>query len=226
MEKWEQKFRDLLLQAGQAQGVDPAHDLAHFERVVATAKALAQAEKARMEVVVPAAWLHDLVNVPKNDPRRSQASRLSAVEAVSYLRSIGYPAEFAKSISEQEQLLEAIGHAVAAHSFSAQIEPETLEARIVQDADRLDGLGAIGIARCFTVAGLLKRRLYHPESPFGVGRQFDDLVDTVDHFYVKLFKTVETLKTSAGREEGARRAGTMKTFLAELAREIGVPFPG
>ena len=83
------------------------------------------------------------------------------------------------------------------------------------------GLGAIGIARCFSVAGLLKRKIYDLNDPFGHQRPLDDLEFTVDHFFVKLFKTAETLKTRAGRAEGQRRADHMRTFLRELSREIG-----
>jgi uncharacterized protein len=189
---------------------DPAHDLAHFERVVKTAKALAAKEGANLLVVMPAAWLHDLVNVPKNDPRRSQA-RLSAEAAIKFLGQIGYP----------EEHWDAIAHAIEAHSFSAGIVARTLEAKVVQDADRLDGLGAIGIARCFVTAGLLGRPLYSVKDPFGRSRELDDLKFTIDHFYVKLFKTAETLQTQAGREEGVRRVECMRRYLADLEREIG-----
>jgi uncharacterized protein len=215
---WEKRFEQKILDLDY--GNDPAHDLAHFRRVVATAKRLAQEEDARLAVVIPAAWFHDFVNVPKNDPRRSQASRLSAAAACEYLRESGYPVVH----------LDAIYHAIEAHSFSAQIEPRTVEASVVQDADRLDGLGAIGIARCFSVAGLLKRRIYDLDDPFAHERELDDLVYTIDHFYMKLFKTAGTLRSRAGRAEGIRRAHLMKEFLLELAREIGedpaqVPVP-
>lgn len=201
-------------------GNDPAHDLAHFRRVTATARKLCEEESACWEIVMPAAWLHDLVNVPKNDPRRSQASRLSGEAAIHWLKAQDYPEEFHSGIA----------HAIEAHSFSAGIEPLTVEARIVQDADRLDGLGAIGVARCFAVAGLLNRRLYHPDLPFEGAQGFaarppNDIEFTVDHFYVKLFKTVETLRTRAGQEEGRRRAEFMRQFLNELVREIGCSTP-
>lgn len=209
LNEWEKKFEQKI--AGMNLGNDPAHDLAHFRRVVQTAKQLMVEEKAKPEVVIPAAWLHDMVNVPKNDPRRSQASRLSAVAAIEWLKEIGYPSVH----------FEGITHAIEAHSFSAKIETRSVEASVVQDADRLDGLGAIGIARCFSVGGLLKRRIYEPNDPFGKNRAFDDIENTVDHFFVKLFKTVETLKTQAGRVEGGRRAETMRGFLRELGREIG-----
>lgn len=193
-----------------ASGVDPAHDLLHFKRVVRTAKALCLEEGADPQVVIPAAWLHDFVIIPKNDPRRSQASRLSAVAAREFLQQNHYPSQY----------LDAITHAIEAHSYSANIEAKTLEAQIVQDADRLDGLGAIGIARCFATSGLLKRSLYSENDPFCESRVGDDQKFTIDHFFVKLFRTAETLKTSAGRREGQRRVEVMKRFLHDLKVEI------
>lgn len=193
-----------------ASNEDPAHDLLHFKRVVRTAKNLCALEKAKFEVVIPAAWLHDLVIVPKNDPRRSIASRLSAEAAVKFLTELNYPTQY----------LDDIAHAIEAHSFSANIPTRTLEAQIVQDADRLDGLGAIGLARCFATAGLLKRPFYSEDDPFCVERPVDDRQFTVDHFYAKLFKTVETLKTEAGRTEGEKRAQIMHQYLQDLKSEI------
>ncbi|AGH94495.1 HD domain-containing protein [Pseudobdellovibrio exovorus] len=193
-----------------ASSEDPAHDLLHFKRVVQTAKKLCALENAKPEVVIPAAWLHDLVIIPKNDPRRAQASRLSAEAAIKFLQELHYPTEY----------LGDIAHAIEAHSFSANIPTRTLEAQIVQDADRLDGLGAIGLARCFATAGLLKRPFYSEEDPFCVERPVDDRQFTVDHFYAKLFKTVETLKTAAGRSEGQRRAEIMRQYLDDLKSEI------
>jgi uncharacterized protein len=202
-------------ETGRSGRIDPAHDHAHFLRVVTTAKRLAEAEGAKLEVVIPAAWLHDLVNVPKDDPRRSIASKLSGEAGVRFLRQAGYP----------EVYLEEIRHAIEAHSYSAKIEAETKEAAVVQDADRLDGLGAIGIARVFTVGGLLGRKIYEPTDPFGTsGRELDDLENTLDHFFVKLFRTATTLRTSAGREEGKRRVESMRDYLTELGRELGKEF--
>ncbi len=193
-----------------ASSEDPAHDLLHFKRVVATAKTLCEQEKAKPEIVIPAAWLHDFVIVPKNDPRRSQASRLSAVAAVQFLAQLQYP----------EIYFDEIAHAISAHSFSANIEAKTLEAQIVQDADRLDGLGAIGIARCFATAGLMKRAFYSENDPFCEKREPDDKQSTIDHFFTKLFKTAETLKTESGRREGLKRVAVMKSYLKDLASEI------
>ncbi|MDR3640090.1 MAG: HD domain-containing protein [Humidesulfovibrio sp.] len=202
---------------------DPAHDLLHLERVVATAKRIAQSEGADMAVVIPAAWLHDYVVLRKDDPRRSQASRLAAVEACAYLEGLGYPSSPAKSDNAalREAVLEAIGHAIEAHSFSADIAPQTLEARVVQDADRLDGIGAIGIARCFACAGTMNRPFYSPVDPFCATREPDDALFTIDHFYRKLFKTAATMQTAAGRQEAERRVAVMRAYLRELGEEMG-----
>ena len=189
---------------------DPSHDFLHVQRVVANAKHLAQHEGANLDVVIPAAYLHDFVMIAKNDPRRSQASRLSAEAAVQYLRELHYP----------EEHLQAIGHAIAAHSFSAAIAAETIEAKVVQDADRLDGLGAIGVARCFAMSGLLQRPFYHSQDPFCDQRQANDHANTLDHFYVKLLKVPALLQTSSGRREGEKRLRFLETFLSQLKEEL------
>jgi uncharacterized protein len=209
VQKWEELF-EIKISEISAEAKDPAHDLLHFKRVVKTAKKLYEIEGGVFEVVVPAAWLHDVVIIPKNDPRRSQASRLSAVEALKYLRSINYP----------EQFLPLIAHAIEAHSFSAGIRATTIEAKIVQDADRLDGLGAIGVARCFATAGILKRPFYSFTDPFCNEREPNDQEFTVDHFYKKLFKTAETLQTEAGKKEGQQRVAVIKEYLKNLALEV------
>ena len=194
----------------QMAGVDPAHDILHFKRVVRTAKQLAIAEKAKLEVVVPAAWLHDLVWIAKDDPRRAQASQLSANAAIQYLADCGYP----------ERHFQEIAHAIEAHSFSAEVRAKTLEAKVVQDADRLDGLGAIGIARCFATSGLLRRTFYSENDPLCAERTPDDARFAVDHFFKKLFKVAQTLHTDSGRKEGQRRVEVMQIYMKNLEQEI------
>ncbi len=208
LNEWEPLFEAKIAEVVGA--TDPAHDLLHFKRVVASAKSLCAQEKARLEIVLPAAWLHDVVIIAKDDPRRKQASKLSADAAVEFLKTINYP----------ENYLAEIHHAIVAHSFSANIETKSLEASIVQDADRLDALGAIGLARCFIVAGMLKRPLYSEQDPFVHARPINDQEFTIDHFYAKLFKIADTLKTSAGQQEGARRVALMKRYLNDLSFEI------
>jgi uncharacterized protein len=189
---------------------DPSHDYLHILRVVAMAKKSAEDEGAEWWVVMPAAYLHDCVNVPKNDPRRKEASTLSADAAIEYLRSIDYPAAY----------YEAIHHAIRAHSFSANIPCETLEAKIIQDADRLDGLGAIGMARMFTVAGLLGRPYYDADDFWADARTLDDQRFTIDHCAVKLLLLAEKLNTKAAQAEGARRTAFISHYLEELNQDV------
>jgi uncharacterized protein len=189
---------------------DPSHDLLHISRVVKAALRLAGEEGADMHVVLPAAYFHDFINVPKDDPRRKEASRLSATAAVEYLAAVGYPARY----------FDAIRHAIAAHSFSANIRPETPEAKVVQDADRLDGLGAIGIARCFSTSSLMRRPYYCPDDVWGEARELDDGAFAIDHFQVKLFKIAETMQTPSARLEARQRVDFMRLYLQQLKSEI------
>ncbi len=195
--------------AGQPGG-DPGHGLVHLRRVVATALALAQAEAARLDVVLPAAWLHDCVPVAKDSSDRPRASRLAAAQAVAFLQAAGYP----------ENALPQIAHAIEAHSYSAGIPPRTIEARVVQDADRLDALGAIGVARCIAVGSALGRPLYEADDPFCERRAPDDSGASVDHFYTKLLKLAATMQTEAGRKEAERRTAFIRAFIEQLRSEI------
>jgi len=208
---WETRFQAFLQAQAASSAADAAHDEAHVRRVVSSATRLAALEEADLAVVVPAAWLHDCVIVLKDSALRSQASRMAAKTAVTFLHHVHYPPHY----------LDAIAHAIEAHSFSAGIPPQTLEAKVVQDADRLDALGAIGMARTFMVGGALQRPLYHPTDPFCATHLPDDSLATLDHFYTKLLKLAGTMQTDAGRREAERRTAFMQTFLAQLAGEIG-----
>ncbi len=195
---------------------DPSHDILHVDRVVALAKWLCVQEGGDPAVAVPAAYLHDCVVVPKDDPRRAQASRLSGERAVELLRGWGYA----------EDRLEAVRHAVESHSFSAALEARSLEARIVQDADRLDAMGAIGIMRCAAYSGLARRPFYAAEDPFAETRGLDDQRFTLDHFYVKLLKLAERLQTPSAKSEGLRRHQALEAWLSELRRDVLGPREG
>ena len=190
---------------------DPAHDLSHVRRVVKNTLKLTATEGGDPAITIPAAWLHDCVSVTKNSPLRNQASRLAAEEAVRFLTSVDYPA----------QLLPQIYHAIEAHSFSANIQTKSLEARIVQDADRLEAVGAIGIARCFLTGGSMGTPLYEPSDPFAENRNLDDRNYTLDHFYCKLLGLADTMKTQAGKAEAIKRTDYIKAFLFQLGSEIG-----
>jgi uncharacterized protein len=189
---------------------DPAHDLSHIQRVVASATRLAREEEAEASVVLPAAWLHDIVVLPKGDADKASASRLAAEKASEFLLSIDYPSE----------LVGRITHAITAHSFSARIEPETVEAKVVQDADRLDALGAIGIARMFATAGVMGSALLSPNDPFAQKRPLDDRRYAVDHFEAKLLRLAGSMRTHAGRREADRRTDFIQAYLRQLKFEV------
>ena len=190
--------------------LDPAHDLAHVKRVVKTAKALAIDENAKLEVVIPAAWLHDIVNLPKNHPERKSASKMAAVAALEFLSSVDYPQKYFPEIA----------HAILAHSFSGGVTPETLEAKIVQDADRLDGLGAIGLARLFSISTQLSRPFYNSADPFALNRELDDGESAIDHIEIKLKKVAGMMNTRSAKNCAHQRFSFIKNYLEQLKLEV------
>ncbi len=191
---------------------DVAHDLSHIKRVTSTSLYLAQLERADPNIVYPASMLHDCVNVDKKSPLRSQGSLLSADHAVILLQKIGYP----------NALLDPIHHAICAHSFSAHIEPKTIEAMVLQDADRLDALGAIGLSRCLMLGGKWDSLLYHVADPFAKERDLNDKQYCLDHLYKKLKKLPETMKTLSGQAEAKKRWLFIESYLKQLKQEIKV----
>lgn len=196
---------------------DSAHDVSHIRRVRATALRLFREEGAIGDggALEAAAILHDFVHIEKTDPRRSQASRLAAEAVAPLLAEAGFtPAQIATA-----------QHAIEAHSWSAGIPPRTLEARILRDADRLDAIGAIGVARCLAVSGRLRQHLYHPDDPHALERPLDDTHHCYDHFATKLYHLAEGLSTAAAQAEGAKRVARMKAFWADLFDEAGEPVP-
>lgn len=194
----------------QSTPADAAHDMEHIIRVVKNTFYLTDIEEGNLFITIPAAWLHDCVSVAKDSPERAKGSLLAAEAASAMLADIRYP----------EELLPEVFHAIEAHSFSAGVPPRSLEARIVQDADRLDSLGAIGIARCLLVGGRLNRPLCDAADPFCDNREPDDSRYTIDHFYSKLLTLPDTMQTEAGRLEARRRAGMMREYLDQLRAEI------
>jgi uncharacterized protein len=196
--------------AAGAAGNDGAHDANHLERVWRNAQALLEeSPQADTLVVLAACYLHDLVNLPKNDPERHLASTRSAELARRELAALGFPAE----------RLDAVAHAIQTHSFSAGIAPTTLEARIVQDADRLDGLGAVGLARMFYTAGRMGAGLAHGSDPLALGRPLDDKAYSLDHIPAKLAKLPGMMQTEAGRRLGEQRLALLEEFRVVFAAE-------
>jgi uncharacterized protein len=209
LETWRMRLAALALECA-AGDPDGAHDASHLDRVWRNAQALLNDyPEADVLVVLAACYLHDLVNLPKNDPARATASRRSAGLARERLPALGFPPE----------KLDALAHAIEAHSFSAAITPRTLEARIVQDADRLDGLGMVGLARMFYIAGKMGSGLAHGSDPLALERPLDDQRYSLDHIAVKLARLPGMMQTEAGRRLGERRLAALMDFRDAFAAE-------
>lgn len=193
-----------------ARTAEPAHDFGHVRRVAASARAIAEAEGADLDIVLPAALLHELFSLPKDHPDSPRSGVLCAERALDVLRREGYP----------EAHIEPIAYCIRVHPFSLGVLPQTLEARVLQDADRLDALGAVGIARCFAVGASLGRPFYDPEDPFARARPLDDKRWTLDHFGRKLLRLPDTLHTPAAQAMARERAAFIEAFLAQWEREI------
>jgi uncharacterized protein len=192
-------------------GSDGAHDLSHLMRVWRNVKAIQCEEGGDLEILAAAVLLHDCVDVPKNSPLRSQASRLAAAEAIARLAALGWSEERSKWVAS----------AIESHSYSAGVEPTTLEGFILQDADRLDAIGYTGIARCFYTAGRMGSALYEPADPGGERRDWDDAAFALDHFPVKLLNLAEGFRTATGRLLAAQRHETVASFCAGMLAEVG-----
>jgi len=199
----------LLPHALQQEG-DGSHDASHLQRVWRNATRIQAAEGGNTEILLAAAILHDCVSVEKNSPLRSQASRLAAEKAAKLLTELGW----------SRAKVTAVAHAIEAHSFSAGIVPETLEAKILQDADRLDAIGMIGAARCFYIAGRLGSSLYDPRDPEARNRPYDDKRYTIDHFHTKLLKLASGFQTDTGARLAHLRHERLRRFLDEFMDEI------
>lgn len=195
----------------KAAAADPAHDFSHCERVLANALRIARTEGGDPEVLATAAYLHDIANLPKNHPDSRMSSERSAERAEEILRAQGF----------SEGKIALARGAILSHSYSRGLAPQSLEGRIFQDADRLDALGAIGIARTFAVGGATQRPLYFAGDPFlESARAPNDKLSTLDHFYTKLFSLGEKMQTPTGRKLAQERLARMRRFIEELREEI------
>jgi len=189
---------------------DPAHDFEHTIRVYKNAQKICKKEKANEKLVLSAALLHDIVSYPKSDKRSKTSSIKSATKSKQILEKLDFSKEEIAIISD----------AIRDHSFSQNKTPKTLEGKILQDADRLDALGAIGIARVFATGGSLKRPFYNINDPFCKKRIPNDKTWTVDHFFQKLLKLELLMNTKSGKAEAKKRTKIIKEFLNQLKQEI------
>ena len=189
---------------------DSAHDFEHVMRVYKNAKKICKQEKANEKLILSAVLLHDIISHPKSDKH----SKLSSLESAKKSKQILKKYNFSK-----EEIV-VIVDAIRDHSFSRNRIPETLEGKILQDADRLDALGAIGIARVFATGGSLQRPFYNTDDPFCKNRTPNDKIWTIDHFFQKLFKLESLMNTKSGKREAKKRSMVLKDFLDHLKHEL------
>lgn len=196
--------------ARAASSDDPAHDILHVTRVFRLASYLCEEEGASQQIVLTAVLLHELFSYPKGHPLSPQSGDVCADRAEVVLRQHNFPVED----------IPAVLTCIREHSFSRGITPVTLEGKIVQDADRLDAIGAIGIARCFATCAEMGRPFYHPDDPFCTNREPNDKAWGIDHFYTKLLRLKATMHTETARRLAADRTVVMRSFLDQLQQEI------
>ena len=196
---------------------DPGHDLAHALRVALWTVRLADEAPGGVDrrEAVAAALLHDLVDVPKDSPLRSRASELSARQAEAILPGHGF----------DRAATARVARAIEQHSFSRGEVPTEPLAMALQDADRLEALGAIGVFRTISTGARMGGRYFDPADPFAERRELDDMAFSVDHFFRKLLGLPATMRTGPGRREAERRAAMMVAFLEQLGDELGTPLP-
>ncbi|TEU19439.1 MAG: HD domain-containing protein [Anaerolineales bacterium] len=183
---------------------DVAHDFDHVLRVLALAEGIGQEEGANLEIVRAAALLHDI-----GGRQRSFHARTGAQQAREILQ--GHPPE----------KVEAVAQAIATHSFREKSTPQTLEAQVLYDADKLDAIGAIGVARAYAVSGQMGHRLWAPVSADYQGEARGTPEHTAVHEFVfKLSRLKETLFTPRAKVIAEERHRYMVGFFARLEREV------
>ncbi|PSP56696.1 phosphohydrolase [Halobacteriales archaeon QS_1_67_19] len=190
--------------------VAPAHDWHHVERVGRLAETLARSEGADVDgrVLFSAVWLHDIGRAKEDRGEIADHAEWGAREAGDILADLGADAE----------TVDAVQHCVRAHRYSNDVEPETREAEILSDADNLDALGAVGIARIFCYGGEFGQTLYDPELP----PEADDSAGgatQLNHLHEKVLTLRERMYTDAGREMAADRHEYVAEFAERFERE-------
>ena len=189
---------------------DGSHDISHVARVWRFAQHIQLQEGGDALVLFASAMLHDCVHTEKSDPERRWASRRSAMLAAKALREQDWPLD----------RIDEVRHAIEAHSVSAGVAPRSIEARILADADRLDSTGAIGVARCFYVAGRIGSALYDPADPSAIRRQTDDLSFALDHFQERLLCDFDAFHTQSAKALAKSHLSTIAQFRNQFLAEL------
>lgn len=174
------------------------HDYYHIERVVINTRKILETEHADSFLVELAAWLHDLGDHKLHDGVDKSEELIGA---------------FLRSLAIEQSIIDRVVEIVSQVSFSKGNKPSSIEAEIVQDADRLDAIGAIGIARCFAYGGSKKRILYSPDEK-------EKENSSIQHFYDKLFKLKDMMNTESAKQIAKQRHLFMEEYIAQFYREV------
>jgi uncharacterized protein len=195
---------------------DPVHDFDHVLRVLALARRIGSAEGADMAVVETAVLLHDIHRAGEDqhayvhNAETADHALLAAEQARGILSRLDPP--------PAPDFIDAVAHAVAAHRFRNTIEPLTLEAKVVFDADKLDAIGAIGVARAYAYGGMTGQKLWGDVPPDYPGGGPDH---TARHEYVyKLARIQGRMQTATGRAIARERHMVMQAFFERLEKEV------
>ena len=188
------------------------HDWFHIERVYKTALKIASQEQVDQQIVALAALLHDIADPKFNDGDETIGPKITR--------------EFLTAQHVDSKTIDHVEKIVQHMSFKNSLEPQSfnsLEMQVVQDADRLDAIGAIGIARCFNYGGYKNRPLYDPDiapvTHLSKEAYKNSKGPTINHFYEKLLKLKEGMHTKTCRQMAAGRHEFMVNFLSQFYRE-------
>lgn len=187
-----------------------SHAFDHTERVYNLALKIGEKEKADLDVLKAAVLLHDVARLKEDNKEIECHAEHGAKMAEDILREMSFP----------EDKIENVVHSIKVHRHSKRLIAETKEAKILQDADRLDALGAITIARMFSTGGKMNTPLYKPKIPFGKVYPGYYSDSTIHGFYSKILKiTPETFNTSLARKLAKERYEFVKKFLNQFFKE-------
>ena len=199
------------------EGAEAGHDWFHIERVWKLSKKIAEKEGGNLELIELSALLHDIADPKFHNGDETLALKISQ--------------NFLEEIHVNAELIEQVLSVIKNISFKNRAEaPENppLELQIVQDADRLDAIGAIGIARTFNFGGFKNNLMYHPEIKPNLGMNKEEYKKsngtTINHFYEKLLLLKDLMNTETAKRIASERHDFMLQFLDEFYKEWNVEF--
>ena len=196
-------------------GAEAGHDWFHIERVWKLSKKIAAAETCNLEVVELSALLHDIADPKFHEGDETLALKISQ--------------EFLERQNVSGEIIDQVLFIIKNISFKNRGEvPDVLpiELQIVQDADRIDAIGAIGIARTFNYGGFKNNLMYHPEIQPKLNMTKEEYKKstgtTINHFYEKLLLLKDLMNTDIGKKLAEERHDFMLNFLDQFSREWNV----